>query len=192
VCLFLLIFYELCRFTTSESNTLQEESHEKPSEPIQVDDDDAVEDTQSRPKRRHTSAVWKEFKEVEIMGQPKAQCNYCHKKLCAKSSSGTKHLHCHLEVCTMRKIKLGGLKMNKTLAQSSLRMKSHEGGGGVSVEHYTFDQDVARKALAAMIILHEYPLCIVDHIGFRRFVSALQPLFKMVTRNTVRYENNIN
>jgi hypothetical protein len=67
VCLFLLIFYELCRFTTSESNTLQEESHEKPSEPIQVDDDDAVEDTQSRPKRRHTSAVWKEFKEVEIM-----------------------------------------------------------------------------------------------------------------------------
>jgi hypothetical protein len=60
------------------------------------------------------------------------------------------------------------------------------------MEHYTFDQDVARKALAAMIILHEYPLCIVDHIGFRRFVSALQPLFKMVTRNTVRYENNIN
>jgi hypothetical protein len=23
-----------------------------------------------------------------------------------------------------------------------------------------------------------YPLCMVDHTGFRRFVSALQPLFK--------------
>ncbi|XP_048559616.1 zinc finger BED domain-containing protein RICESLEEPER 2-like [Triticum urartu] len=37
-----------------------------------------------------------------------------------------------------------------------------------------------------MIVLHEYPLSIVDHTGFRRFVSALQPLFSMVTRNTIR------
>ena len=37
------------------------------------------------------------------------------------------------------------------------------------------------------MVLHEYPLCMVDHTGFRRFVSALQPLFKMVTRNTIRY-----
>lgn len=37
-----------------------------------------------------------------------------------------------------------------------------------------------------MLVLHEYPLSIVDHVGFRRFVSALQPLFKMVTRNTIR------
>jgi hypothetical protein len=84
----------------------------------------------------------------------------------------------------MRKIKLGGLKTNKTLTQSSLRMKSE--GEKMSIEHYTFDQDVARKALASMMVLHEYPLCLVDHIGFRRFVSALQPLFKMVTRNTIR------
>lgn len=49
-----------------------------------------------------------------------------------------------------------------------------------------FDQDVARKALYSMIILHEYPLSIVDHHGFRKFVSALQPLFKMATRNTIR------
>nr|XP_034570845.1 zinc finger BED domain-containing protein RICESLEEPER 2-like [Setaria viridis] len=37
-----------------------------------------------------------------------------------------------------------------------------------------------------MIILHEYPLSMVDHAGFRRFASALQPLFKMGTRNTIR------
>jgi hypothetical protein len=174
----------------SGSNSQQEESHgnTSQSQPIQIDDDvidgeDGDENTHTKAKRKRTSSVWKEFKEVEVMGQPKAQCNYCHKKLCAKSSSGTKHLHFHLNICTMRKNKLGGMK--KTLAQSSLRMKSQE-GGKVSIEHYTFDQDVARKALAAMITLHEYPLCIVDHVGFRRFVSALQPLFKMVTRNTIR------
>jgi hypothetical protein len=27
----------------------------------------------------------------------------------------------------------------------------------------------------------------VDHVGFRRFISALQPLFNMGTRNTIRY-----
>ncbi|XP_012700739.1 zinc finger BED domain-containing protein RICESLEEPER 2-like [Setaria italica] len=37
-----------------------------------------------------------------------------------------------------------------------------------------------------MIILHEYPLSMVDHAGFQRFASALQPLFKMGTRNTLR------
>ncbi|TVU43676.1 hypothetical protein EJB05_10163, partial [Eragrostis curvula] len=58
--------------------------------------------------------------------------------------------------------------------------------GAISVENYTFDQAVARKALATMIILHEYPLSMVDHVGFRSFCSALQPLFKIGTRNTMR------
>jgi hypothetical protein len=58
--------------------------------------------------------------------------------------------------------------------------------GKVVVENYVFDQEVARKALYSMIVLHEYPLSIVDHHGFRKFVSSLQPLFKLETRNTVR------
>jgi hypothetical protein len=49
-----------------------------------------------------------------------------------------------------------------------------------------FDQDVARKELALMIIVHEYPLSMVDHIGFRKFCAALQPAFKLVSRNTIR------
>ena len=56
----------------------------------------------------------------------------------------------------------------------------------MAVENYVFDQEVARKALYSMIVLHEYPLSIVDHHGFRKFVSALQPLFKIGTRNTAR------
>jgi hypothetical protein len=54
------------------------------------------------------------------------------------------------------------------------------------VEKYVFDQDVVRKALAEMVVLHEYPLSIVDHVGFRRYSSALQPMFKMITRNTLK------
>ena len=37
-----------------------------------------------------------------------------------------------------------------------------------------------------MIILHEYPLPMVEHERFRDFINSLQPMFKMVSRNTVR------
>jgi len=154
------------------------------SEPIQIDDDDPEpEDTDFGTKRKLTSAVWNDFKKVKVLGVVKAQCLHCHKQLGGSSRNGTTHLHDHLKICTLKKIKLMG--QNKSLAQSALRFRSEE-GGKVSVGNYTFDPEVARRELAAMIILHEYPLSMVDHTGFRRFVSALQPLFKMVTRNTIR------
>jgi hypothetical protein len=37
-----------------------------------------------------------------------------------------------------------------------------------------------------MIAIHEYPLSMVDHAGFRRFCATLQPLFKLVSRNTIK------
>ena len=51
---------------------------------------------------------------------------------------------------------------------------------------FTFDQDVSKEKLANAIILHEYPLSIVDHVGFKEFTSSLQPLYKMASRNTIR------
>ncbi|KAL5655439.1 hypothetical protein ACJX0J_034758, partial [Zea mays] len=43
--------------------------------------------------------------------------------------------------------------------------------GNVLLEKYVFDQGVARKELALMICVHEYPLSIVEHVGFRRFCA---------------------
>ena len=37
-----------------------------------------------------------------------------------------------------------------------------------------------------MVIQHEYPLSMVDHIAFREFVGSLQPLFKLISRNTLK------
>jgi hypothetical protein len=54
------------------------------------------------------------------------------------------------------------------------------------VEKYVFYRHVARKELALMVCIHEYPLSMVDHIGFRTFCAALQPLFKHVSRNTIK------
>ena len=37
-----------------------------------------------------------------------------------------------------------------------------------------------------MIILHDYPLSMVKHIGFRDFTTTIQLLFKCHCRNTVK------
>ena len=56
----------------------------------------------------------------------------------------------------------------------------------MSLNAYQFDQVKVRNNLAHMVIIHEYPLSMVDHIGFREFVSSLQPLFKIISRNTLK------
>ncbi|XP_030963976.1 zinc finger BED domain-containing protein RICESLEEPER 2-like [Quercus lobata] len=58
--------------------------------------------------------------------------------------------------------------------------------GTMSLNTYQFDQVRVRNKLARMVILHEYPLSMVDHIGFKEFVADLQPMFKLVTRNTLK------
>ena len=135
--------------------------------------------------RKLTSPVWREMKKEFVNGQWKGICNYCHKALSAGSKSGTKHLGLHLKTCTLRQLKLKS-NSGKSMSQASLRM-TVQADGKVNVETYTFDQDTAREELGNMIVLHDYPLSIVDHAGFRRFIGALQPLFHLHTRNTIRF-----
>ena len=122
------------------------------------------------------------MKKLKINGEWKAKCNWCHKTLTAGSRNGTKHLKLHLQSCTLRKLKT---KDGKTLHRASLKVMA-ENDGKVSMESYTFNQEYARAELGNMLVLHDYPLSMVDHVGFRRFVAALQPLFKLHTRNTIR------
>ncbi|KAL8546091.1 hypothetical protein ACS0TY_005983 [Phlomoides rotata] len=67
-------------------------------------------------------------------------------------------------------------------------MSKKDTGGKFSVGTYTFNEEIVRKYLASMIVLllHEYPLSMVEHFGFCRFLCSLQPLFKVVSRNTVK------
>ncbi|KAA8526021.1 hypothetical protein F0562_007879 [Nyssa sinensis] len=58
--------------------------------------------------------------------------------------------------------------------------------GQVEYRNFIFDQEVARRELSTMVILHEYPLSIVDHFGFRRYSNSLQPMFKMISMNTLK------
>lgn len=55
-----------------------------------------------------------------------------------------------------------------------------------SPTYITFDQDRCRHEIANMIIMHDYPLHMVEHPGFIAFVQNLQPRFDMVSFNTVQ------
>ena len=74
----------------------------------------------------------------------------------------------------------------KTLQQSSSSVGDR--GKYILVVNYTFNQDAARMELTKMIALHEYPLAMVDHIGFQRFCNVVQPLFKVISRNTLKLD----
>jgi hypothetical protein len=143
---------------------------------IEIDDDVAV---GSKRKTKLKSKVWDEFDRIEINGVWKAKCNWRKKLLGGNTKNGTNHLRGHLEIYPDRSIRKG-------LKQSSLKLTANPQDGTVTLEKYTFDQDVARKELALMIIVHEYPLCTVDHVGFRKFCAALELLFKVVSGNTIR------
>ncbi|KAL4574899.1 hypothetical protein LXL04_021739 [Taraxacum kok-saghyz] len=109
--------------------------------------------------RKLTSVVWNHFKREKIDGEWKAICNYCRKKLSGKDSHGTTHLHDHYKACMPRK--------TKDIRQSILNPRQQKKDGPVSLGAYTFDQNVSRAELAEMVILHEYPLNMVEHFGFR-------------------------
>ncbi|KAK3033923.1 hypothetical protein RJ639_034723 [Escallonia herrerae] len=124
------------------------------------------------------SSVWAHFERKKNGGNVIATCIHCRKTLGANPKNGTTHLRMHLDRC-------------KRLRQLDVRQKHLTGIMGKAnakpeLGNYTFDQDFARRELGTMIILHEYPLSIVDHVGFSRYSSALQPLFKIPTRNTVK------
>ncbi|KAG5552225.1 hypothetical protein RHGRI_010340 [Rhododendron griersonianum] len=124
------------------------------------------------------SSVWLNFDKVKANGVEKAVCIYCNKRLAGSSKNGTSHLGDHHNICPRRKV--------ADLRQKVLTSNFMKGEGKLKLEAYIFYQNFARRALACMIIMHEYPLSIVDHIGFRNFVQALQPAFTMVSRNTIK------
>ncbi|KAF1898872.1 hypothetical protein Lal_00018993 [Lupinus albus] len=50
----------------------------------------------------------------------------------------------------------------------------------------TYDAENTKKELANAIIMHDYPLSIMVHVGFRRYSATLQSLFHVPSRNTIK------
>lgn len=87
----------------------------------------------------------------------------------------------NMDICIQRKIRMKGKK-----GQTFLMAKVMQGKQELGTR--TYDAENAREELANAIIMHEYPLSIVDHLGFKRYSAALQPLFQVPSRNTIKKE----
>ncbi|CAN0876094.1 hypothetical protein LINGRAHAP2_LOCUS11104 [Linum grandiflorum] len=95
----------------------------------------------------------------------KAKCKYCRKILGGDTSNGTSHLRNHKKVCVQKQIHDGS---QKNLAVNFL---SNGAVGKQELCSGQFSNKVSRKQLATMIVMHEYPLGIVDHLYFK--ISAM-------------------
>lgn len=163
--------------TTSSKLNSKKRKHDDKDRPAQENIQGNAQGNVQGNVRPLISDAWHHFTRKEIDGVWKAICIYCNKKLSGDPKNGTTHLKNHTNRCSQRS--------TKDIRQTLLNAKVAS-NGKVAIEKHKFDQKEARKELAPMIILHEYPLSMVEHIGFRRFTSSLQPLFKPVSRNTIK------
>ncbi|XP_057953399.1 zinc finger BED domain-containing protein RICESLEEPER 1-like isoform X2 [Malania oleifera] len=159
---------------------------------------------------RLKSVVWNDFDRVKSGDTCVAVCRHCKKKLSGSSTSGTSHLRNHLFRCRRRsnhdiaqmvaareKKKEGTVtlptynfaseqKKDEMLQLVNVKFEQEQmQDSPIDHGNVNFDQNQSHVDLARMIILHAYPLAMVEHDGFRIFVKNLQPLFEHVSLSRI-------
>lgn len=127
-------------------------------------------------KRKLTSVVWAHF--VRFTTGPdkkvKARCKHCKKVFAGGSSCGTSSLKKHLK---------GRCKALADVDVATIGGAIIFSPKGVSLE---FDQERSRADFINMVVKHNLPLNLVEYEYFKIWVNNLQPLYKVMSRNTVR------
>ena len=157
--------------STQESTQIRGNSGGLSTQSVPVD----CESKQGKDGKTFKSPMWKHFTHLVVNNEEKTQCNYCKRLFVGKSSYGTSHLKQHFDRCPRRKATGGDIR------QMILKIDSKG-----NVYSSAFHEKQGIEKLEKMIILHDYPLSMVEHRGFRDFTTTIQPLFKCPCRNTVK------
>ncbi|KAG8372695.1 hypothetical protein BUALT_Bualt12G0093300 [Buddleja alternifolia] len=155
-------------------------------------------EAQPTKRRKKKSIVWEHFTiETVSAGCRRACCKQCKQSFAYSTGSkvaGTSHLKRHIAKGTCPVV----LRNQEKNQLTPLSAPSKMGPGPYSntpqkrryrtanVPYISFDADRCRHEIARMIIMHDYPLHMVEHPGFLAFVQNLQPRFDMVSFNTVQ------
>ncbi|GJV41144.1 zinc finger BED domain-containing protein DAYSLEEPER-like protein [Tanacetum coccineum] len=154
-------------------------------------------------RRRKKSVVWEHFT-IETIDATctKARCMQCKKSFAYISGAklaGTSHLkrHIFLGICPagrnnenagqiMPYIPLPSVNSTRDVAVNDLpRKRQRSTSGSTSGSLY---QDRCRYDIAKMIIMHEYPLNVVECSAFMNCVKALQPQFPVVPLDVIEQD----
>ncbi|KAG8382273.1 hypothetical protein BUALT_Bualt05G0059600 [Buddleja alternifolia] len=128
-------------------------------------------------KRKLTSNVWAHFKRIKVDGCQYGECKYCGTKIKAPSKNGTSSLSKHYNISCKKRSGGSGVRQSPSMANKKVVG---------SQEHKTFNEEETRRQLAMMVVLHDYPLSMVEHVGFREFVASFKSSFHMISRNTLK------
>lgn len=159
-----------------------------------------IADSEAQPnkRRRKKSIVWEHFTIETIDADcTRACCKQCKKSFAYISGSklaGTSHLkrHIALGICPVNRI---NQEKNQTPYNPAVQTNGSASATLKSRKRYRatpgptsipFDQTRCCYEIAKMIIQHDYPLEMVEHSGFNKFVRSLQPLFSSVSVNTIQ------
>ncbi|XP_024961961.1 zinc finger BED domain-containing protein RICESLEEPER 2-like [Cynara cardunculus var. scolymus] len=100
-------------------------------------------------------------------------------EMTGRPNDGTTHLKDHFKICPRRVTK--DIKQHILVQEQTTKDVKTS-----SLSNYNFSVESSRDDLAKMIILHDYPLSIFEHHGFRKYSNGLQPLFKVSCRATIK------
>ncbi|KAF6158147.1 hypothetical protein GIB67_014941 [Kingdonia uniflora] len=147
-------------------------------------------ESQPNKHRRKKSIVWEHFT-VEDVGDgcSRACCNQCKQTFAYSNGtklSGTSHLKRHIAFGTC----LGNRRrerneLTRYTGNSTDPPRKRNRVSSVS-SNFPFDETPCREEIAKMIIMHDYPLDMVEHPSFVSFAQMLQPRFNMINSETVR------
>ncbi|XP_012081198.1 zinc finger BED domain-containing protein DAYSLEEPER [Jatropha curcas] len=153
-----------------------------------------VHESQPNKRRKKKSIVWEHFTiETVSAGCRRAFCKQCKQSFAYSTGSkvaGTSHLKRHIAKGTCPAVLRNqgnqltpytpGSGNGSTTETPKRRYRSP------SSAYVPFDGDRCRHEIARMIIMHDYPLHMVEHSGFVTFAQNLQPRFGMVSFNNVQ------
>lgn len=123
--------------------------------------------------------VWNDFVKFKgPKGNEIAQCKHCRKEFVGESGKGTSHLKIYLKRCNG--------KCSRDIGQQKLSISKSSLEAAAIVKNHKFDQLKSRMDFAKMVIMHNYHFNMAEHEYFEIFCNGLQPMFKLVPRNSVR------
>ncbi|KAG8661312.1 hypothetical protein MANES_02G223166v8 [Manihot esculenta] len=143
--------------------------------------------TSSKAKRKPVkprSEVWDHFtKFVSDEGELKGKCNYCKKDFCCDPKrNGTTALRNHLNSCKKHPHFIETRQAQLSLQKNASDNDVNDLG---TLTTWKYDDNAIRKALVHMIIIEELPFRFVEGEGFRSFMTAICPRFRIPSRWTI-------
>ncbi|KAL0446508.1 UNVERIFIED_CONTAM: putative AC transposase [Sesamum latifolium] len=148
------------------------------------EEEDIVGDSKKRKKRVVTSRSpwWDHYTkfQCEKDNVQKAKCKYCGREIKADPKAhGTRPLRSHYESCKKKPQEI-------TRNQNQLSfVPTRMGDRDAPLVNWRFDQDKTREALCHMLVVDELPFKLVEHPGFRHFLSVACPMFAIPSRRTI-------